>query len=118
MYKNVYLKQQKDARILIFACSGSLKTTNVLLLFFFKLVKTNCEKLVKLNLLITKKLFTIHYKTEGFDRVRDLKGAEGGAEWSEAEWSTGAKRTPEKPDGEGGIAGRESRNAQINKLIR
>jgi hypothetical protein len=25
-----------------------------------------------------------------------VEGAEGGAEWSEAEWSTGAKRTPEQ----------------------
>ncbi|PKP21543.1 MAG: hypothetical protein CVU02_00570 [Bacteroidetes bacterium HGW-Bacteroidetes-19] len=28
--------------------------------------------------------------------IRDVEGAEGGTEWSEAEWSTGAKRTPEQ----------------------
>ena len=58
--------------------------------FFSKLVKTNCEKLVKLNLLITSisktihySLLVIHYKTAGFVRVRDLEGAEGGTSWSE-----------------------------------
>ena len=58
----------------------------------------------------------LHYslltqKTAGFDRIRDVKGAEGGANWnerrekqpneaetllSEVQWSTGAKRTPEQ----------------------
>ena len=70
-----------------------------------------------------RKLFTIHYKTAGFERVRDLKGAVGGASWnerrdessemagtvlSEVQRSTGAKRTPEKPDGVGGIVGRKA----------
>ncbi|MDX9891232.1 MAG: hypothetical protein RBS29_01905, partial [Bacteroidales bacterium] len=58
--------------------------------FFSKLVKTNCEKLVKLNLLITSisktihySLLVIHYKTAGFVCIRDLEGAEGGTSWSE-----------------------------------
>ena len=53
-------------------------------------MKTNCEKLVKLNLLITSisktihySLLVIHYKTGGFVRVRDLEGAEGGTSWNE-----------------------------------
>jgi hypothetical protein len=53
-------------------------------------VKTNCEKLVKLNLLISSisktihySLLVIHYKTGGFVRVRDLEGAEGGTSWNE-----------------------------------
>jgi hypothetical protein len=29
-------------------------------------------------------------------RIRDVEGGEAGTEWSEAEWSTGAKRTPEQ----------------------
>ena len=28
--------------------------------------------------------------------IRDVEGGEAGTEWSEAEWSTGAKRTPEQ----------------------
>jgi hypothetical protein len=28
-------------------------------------------------------LFTIHYKTAGFGCVRDVEGAEGGANWNE-----------------------------------
>ena len=29
-------------------------------------------------------------------RIRDVEGGEAGAKWSVAEWSTGAKRTPEQ----------------------
>jgi hypothetical protein len=29
-------------------------------------------------------------------RIRDVEGGEAGTEWSAAEWSTGAKRTPEQ----------------------
>ena len=55
----------------------------------------------KYNATTERKLFTIHYKLFTKNRVsglciRDVEGGEAGTEWSEAEWSTGAKRTPEQ----------------------
>ena len=43
-----------------------------------------------------------------------MEGGEAGTEWSEAEWSTGAKRTPEQARRHlGGFVGGWCRNAQI-----
>ena len=58
------------------------------LIFCFFLIKQKERKREKNNITllcsetIHSSLLVIHYKTEGFVRVRDVEGAEGGAERS------------------------------------
>ena len=59
------------------------------------------DSLIKFYFALQRKLFTIHYslftkKPLTVLRIRDVEGGEAGTEWSVAEWSTGAKRTPEQ----------------------
>ena len=59
------------------------------LIFCFFLIKQKERKREKNNITlrcsetIHYSLLVIHYKTEGFVRVRDVEGAEGGANWNE-----------------------------------